>query len=74
MVKETARVAQPASSEGKGNGWGMNAQQPKSVRSVWFCQDLTVLRIVWSLCGRLKGQRKGERGGGIVWLSDELVG
>lgn len=49
MVKETARDAQSSSSEGKGNDWGMNAQQPKSIYSVWFCQDLTVLRIVGSL-------------------------
>ena len=74
MVKETVRDAQSASSEGKGNGWGMNAHKPKSICSVWFCQDLTALRIVWSLCGRLKGQREGERGGRIVWLSDGLDG
>ena len=74
MVKETVRDAQSTSSEGKGNGWGRDAQQPESIYSLWFCQYLTALRIVWSLCGRLKGQRAGERGGGIVWLSDGLVG
>lgn len=44
------RDAQSASSEGKGNDWGTNAQQPKSIYSLWFCQDLTELSIVWSLC------------------------
>lgn len=75
MVKETVRDAQPFSSEGKGNDRGINAQQPKSIYSVWFCQDLTALRTVGSLWGRLKGQREGERGGvGAVWLSDGLAG
>lgn len=74
MVKETVRDVQSASSEGKGNGWGMKTEQPKSICSVWFCQNLTALRIVWSLRGRMKGRREGERGGGIVWLSDGLVG
>lgn len=50
MLKKTARDAQSASSEGKGNDWGMDAQQSKSICSLRLCQDLTVLRIVWSLC------------------------
>lgn len=74
MVIETVRDAQPSSSEGKGNDRRINAQQPKSIYSVWLCQDLTALRIVGSLWGRLKGQREGERGGGAVWLSDGLAG